>query len=64
MRFSARTAEHSQRGKKLMKIRNLRLVLGCAKLVVEIIRLAVVLLNMAINYAGCRLPLHASQVAQ
>lgn len=65
MRFSARTAEHSQRGQKIMNNnRKLRLVLECAKLLVEVIRLAVVLLNMAINYARCRLPLHASQMAQ
>ena len=64
MRFSARTAEHSQRGQKIMsKFRKLRLVLECTKLLVEIIRLAVALLNMAINYSRGDVPLYASQVA-
>ena len=33
-----------------MSNRKIRLVLECAKLIVEIARLAIVLLNMAINY--------------
>jgi hypothetical protein len=36
---------------KLMKIHRLRLVLECVKLATDVIRLVLVLLNMAINYA-------------
>ncbi len=35
-----------------MRNRKLRLVLECAKVIVELARLAIVLLNMAINYVS------------
>jgi hypothetical protein len=35
-----------------MKTRKLRLVLGCLRLATELVRLAVALWNMAINYAS------------
>lgn len=64
MRFSARTAEHLAARAELMSNRKLRLVLECARLLAEILRLAVVLLNMAINYKRRHPPIYASEVAQ
>jgi hypothetical protein len=47
-----------------MSNRKLRLVLECAKLIVEIARLAIVLLNMAFNYPAHSFCRHASKVGE
>ena len=64
MRFSARSAEHSQRGTEVMSNRKIRLVLECAKLIVEIARLTIVLLNMAFNYPARLFHRYARKVVE
>jgi hypothetical protein len=51
MRFSAKFAG-AREGEKFMKNRRFRLVLECVILATELVRLAIVLLNVAFNYLG------------